>query len=156
MERQSFAFILQKSVLKFLTLPLLVSSIAVRTSVHRTNSSSKFKTCGKNDFQTSVTLESNSAPHWIPLSSLESIFPVLLLRPRSVVVHRSLLHNRCTYCSSSHPISNSSKSESCVSEANTSFSTAQRKESVFRFSTSNAETAETWYTPSSRCLRKNT
>ena len=35
------------------------------------------------------------------------------------------------------------KSESCVSEVNTSFSTAQRKESVFRFSTSDAETAET-------------
>ena len=47
MERQSFVFILQKSVLKFLTLPLLVSSIAVRTSVHRTNSSSKFRTCGR-------------------------------------------------------------------------------------------------------------
>ena len=45
MERQSFVFILQRSVLKFLTLPLLVSSIAVRASVHRTNSSSKFKTC---------------------------------------------------------------------------------------------------------------
>ena len=47
MERQSFVFILQKSVLKFLTLPLLVSSIAVRTSVHRINSSSKFRTCGR-------------------------------------------------------------------------------------------------------------
>ena len=35
------------------------------------------------------------------------------------------------------------KSESSGSEANTSFSTAQRKESVFRFSTSDAETAET-------------
>ena len=39
----------------------------------------------------------------------------------------------CTYCSSSHPIFNSSESGSCVSEANISFSTAQRKKSLFRF-----------------------
>ena len=46
------------------------------------------------------------------------------------------------------------KSESSGSEANISFSTAQRKEAVFRFSTSDVETAETRYMLSSRCLRK--
>ena len=178
MERQSFVFILQKSVLKFLTLPLLVSSIAVRTSVHRTNSSSKFRTCGRKmifsfpqyrvrsskfffRFDVCGTSVSNTkttvVPAWIDnicdlgikfCTTLKTfIFPGINLSGASFKAAISCcsqgpLHNRCTYCSSTHPISNSSKSESCGSEANTSFSTAQRKESVFRFSISDVKTAE--------------
>ena len=45
--RQSLTFSLQKSVLKFLILLLLVSSVTDFTSVQRVSSSSRFKTCGK-------------------------------------------------------------------------------------------------------------
>ena len=53
MALQSFTFNLQKSVLKLRILLLRVKSAALLTSVQRTNSSSRLRTCGRNTISNS-------------------------------------------------------------------------------------------------------
>lgn len=71
-----------------------------------------------------------------------------------IAVHMDLRHSRCIYYSCCHSISNSSNKESCGKEANTSFSTARLRESIFRFNTSDADIADTVYAPSSKQYKK--
>ena len=108
------------------------------TFVHRVSSSSRLRTCGRKTMCSLPQYRFRSSRFFFKLA----VCMTSVSNTRTTVVHKDLRHSKYTYCSSIHPISSSSRSESWGNEANTSFSTAFRIESVLRFNTSEAETAD--------------
>ena len=127
-----------KVLLKLRILLLRVSSETFFTFVHRVSSSSRLRTCGRKTMCSLPQYRFRSSRFFFKLA----VCMTSVSNTRTTVVHKDLRHSKYTYCSSIHPISSSSRRESWGNEANTSFSTAFRIESVLRFNTSEAETAD--------------